>query len=675
MNMRKLFLLIFSITFVAIAGAQTIASQADSLLKRLQITNYYDDKIELLGKISDVYSYSDSAKALYYALQIKKLAEDKRDECGIGIAHYRLGGVYLEFNLFDQAEKNYIQAEKILEKDTSRRAQGMLARTWSNHGILYQRKGNIDRHLQYLLEKTIPINERLKDSVNLGKNYHNIGIVFQNIKEYKKAIDYFQKSLPMLRHAEWVPELKDNYTRIAESMLYTNVQDSLRDSTFHLLKRAEVLIKRYPDAISEILYLEAMGMATEYFDGHLNVADNYYAKAIDLAEQNNVVIYKTALLSRQYYIKEKQGNYKGALAISQKLYTDYKEFITPKDKLLQLKHMMEMQEKLGNIKLSLSLHQQFIQLNDSIQADIVSVKVQELEQKYEAKEKETQIIKLNQLAQEQQLQIQKNRQWMYLLATAILFLIGFFFARQIINRNKHKIAVQEAELLQQRLEKMKQEQYIGHFAAVLEGQEQERTRLAIDLHDGLGGSLSGIRLKLSKIIQDSEIQAPAQHRSDALKKTAYELDKSINDLRHIARNMMPESLLKYGLTAAIKDFCKSMESENVEITFQSYDVQDDFPQSMQIMIFRILQELITNAVKHAGARHILAQCLQQQNIFSITVEDDGRGFDIATDFEGIGLNTLKNRVNFLQGKLDIQSEQGVGTTINIEFSIKDEQQN
>ena len=672
--MQKYCLLLFFFIRVA-ANAQTIADQADSLLKRLQVTSSYDDKIGLLGKISDVYSYSDSAKAVYYALQIKKLAEDKKDQRGIGIAYYRLGGAYLELHMLDEAEKYYRQAEKILENDTSRLAQDVLGRTWSNHGIVYQRKGDVDTQLRYLLEKTIPINERLKDSVNLGKNYHNIGIIFQNIKEYSKAIDYFHKSLSMLQHAESVPEFKDNYTRIAGSMLYTNVPESLRDSAFNLLKKAEILIKRYSDVISEIIYLEAMGMLSEYFDGDLNAADKYYTKAINLTEQNNVIVFKTALLARQYYIKEKQQDYKGALAISQQLYNNYAALLTPRDKLLQLKHMMQMQEKLGNIKLSLALHQQFIRDNDSIQADNVSLKVQDLEQKYAAKEKETQIIKLNQVAQQQQLQIQKNRQWMYLLAITSLFLTGLFVAWQIITRNRNKIATQEAELLQQRIEKMKQEQHISHFAAVLEGQEQERKRLAIDLHDGLGGSLSGIRLKISKMIQDDEMQTPAAGTENNLRSIASELDGSINDLRHIARNMMPESLLRYGLSAAIKDFCNGMQSGNVEITFQTYGVSENLVQSVQIMIFRIFQELITNAVKHARARHILAQCQQQNLTFFITVEDDGKGFDKATNYEGIGLTTLKNRVKFLDGKLDIHSEQEVGTTINIEFTIKDEQQN
>lgn len=672
--MQKYFLLIIVLLHTA-AIAQTSATGTDSLLKRLNITTSYDDKIELLGKLSDIYSYTDSAKAVYYALQIKKIAEERNDNRGIGIAYYRLGGAYFETTDKEKAEASYKEAEKILENDTSRLGQEILGRAWSSHGLVLQRKGNTDAHLKYLIEKTIPINEKLRDSVNLGKNYYSIGVIFQNIKEYNKAVEYFKKSIAILKNKEWVSELKDNYVRLVESMLYLNVDQKLKDSATGLLKKADKLIKQYPDAISETIYFEIMGTCAEYFDEDLVVADNYYAKAFDLALQNNFKVSQASLLLRRFYIKEKQEKYAEALELVQKIYYDYTDFLTPTDKLLQIKQMMRMQEKLGNIKASLALHQQYIQLSDSIYANNVSVKVQELEQKYEAKAKETQIIKLNQVSQEQQLQIQKNRQWIYLLIGAALLLAGFFIARQIINRNKHKIAVQEAELLQRRIEKMKHEQQINQFAAMLEGQEQERKRLASDLHDGLGGSLSGIRLKLSKIIQDDEMNRESYLNNEGLKKVAGELDQSINELRHIARNMMPESLLKYGLTSAIKDFCRSMESGSVAITFQSYGVSEQLTQQAQIMIFRIIQELITNAVKHANAKHILAECLQQQNVFSITVEDDGSGFDTTAGFEGIGLTTLRNRVKYLEGKVDIHSEKGVGTTTNIEFEIKDEQQN
>ncbi len=660
---------------LASACAFTQTAETDSLLKRLQTTTAYDEKMELLGQLSDAYSYTDSSKAIGYALMMRDIAAEKKDKRGEGFAYYRLGGAYLEAHKLDDAEKSYIKAEELLEKDTTRQGMNILARTWANHGLIYRQAGDLPTMLGYLLKKSIPINEKLRDSVNLGKNYHNIGLIFQDMKEHAKAATYFKKSVELLKHFEYVAEQKDNMIRIVESMLFLDAGDDLKDSAFGLLQEAKKLIDRYPDVMSEVFYLQGMGMCHEYFYMALDTADGYYGQAAALAEDIRLGSLISALNLRRFYIKEKLEDYPAALKLVEKNYFDYASYLVPRDRLLHIKHMMRMQEKLGNIKKSLELHKRYIALYDSIQSDEIAVKVQELEQKYAAKEKETQIIKLNQVAQQQRMQIEKNRQSVYLLIAIIVFLSGGFIAWQNNNRKKGQIARQQAELLEQRIEKMKQEQQIGHFAAVLEGQEQERKRLAIDLHDGLGGSLSGIRLKLSRIIQD-ESTLNGTTNNGSLKSIATELDHSINDLRHIARNMMPESLLKYGLVEAIKDFCRSMETERTHITFQTYDMEEEkMSQSVQIMVFRIFQELITNAVKHADAGNILAQCLQQGNTISLTVEDDGTGFETGSRTEGIGLANLKNRVSFLGGKLDIHSEKGIGTTTNIEFDIKDETDN
>ncbi|MCA0396601.1 MAG: sensor histidine kinase [Bacteroidetes bacterium] len=671
--MRRIIALFLLLVCFLPGRAQTIASQADSLLKRLSITSGYDEKIELLGNISDVYSYTDSVKSIYYATQIKKLAEQKQDQYGIGFAYYRLGGAYLEAVDLDNAHKAYQRAAEILSTDSNAKAQAVLARVLSNRGLVYQRQGNSDIQLKIMLEKVIPINLRLNDSVKLGKNYYAIGTIFQNIKDHKKAIDYFQRSENMLRNTPSIPELTDAYISMVVSMIYLNIPDNQRDSVFSLLRKSDHLMQLYPDAISKVKYLQTLGMAWEYFDGDTNKADHVYEQAIELAEKNNLATIKSSLLLRQYYIKVKTGKYKEALAITQELYEQYAIYMSPDDRLLHLRHLMEMEEKLGNTKAALAWQKAYIILNDSLQTANTQVKIQELEQRYTAKEKENQIVKLNQVAQAQQLQIQKSRFWLYLLSVLALFLAGFFVARQIISRNKHKIAVQEAELLQQRIDTLKKEQQLSQYDAVLEGQEQERKRLAIDLHDGLGGALSGIRLKLSKLIRDEALSTPVEGKTTALMLLAEEMDRSINELRHIARNLMPEALLKYGLVAAIKDFCKSMETDTVQINFQSFDVRDDLPKTTQIMVYRILQELITNAVKHAEAKHILAQCLQREDIFSITVEDDGKGFAVDDRTEGIGLSTLRSRVNFLGGQLDLQSEPGVGTSTNIEFNVNHEQ--
>src|SRR5690606_8614744 len=233
----------------------------------------------------------------------------------------------------------------------------------------------------------------------------------------------------------------------------------------------------------------------------------------------------------------------------------------------------------------------------------------------------------------------------------------------LLYRNKQRLAKQQCDLHEEQLQRMQKEQQIRFFNAMLQGQEQERKRLASDLHDGLGGLLSNVKLLLSKNpCVSPEPQAQEQHRIILNK-----LDVAVNELRRIARNMMPETLLRFGLVTALRDFCEDLERSGINISLQTYGFSLEDDKDRQIMVYRILQELINNAVRHAGANTILVQCIQNDGKVFITVEDDGCGFD--TDDQqgkGVGLHNVKNRVAYLNGQLDIQSEKNVGTTINIE---------
>lgn len=200
---------------------------------------------------------------------------------------------------------------------------------------------------------------------------------------------------------------------------------------------------------------------------------------------------------------------------------------------------------------------------------------------------------------------------------------------------------------------------------MLEGEERERKRVARELHDGLGGMLSGMRINLSGWAAGHEEIAQDQN----LHKVITQLDSSVSELRRIARNMMPETLLKFGLEIALKDLSEFYMRDHIHIDFQAFSIQENLPLTVQINIYRIVQEILTNAIRHAQAGNIVLQCSQDENNFFITIEDDGKGFDTAmlSAKKGMGLDNVKNRVEYLKGKTEIISSPGEGTTVNIEL--------
>ena len=197
--------------------------------------------------------------------------------------------------------------------------------------------------------------------------------------------------------------------------------------------------------------------------------------------------------------------------------------------------------------------------------------------------------------------------------------------------------------------------------------ETERTRLARDLHDGLGGLLSSVKYSFSSIKESLTLTTPQQNNFE---QTLQTLDTSIAEMRRIAHNMMPENLQQFGLNIALKDFCTTVQrGVNCHIHYESFGMNQYKANSTNDMaLYRITQELINNALKHAAASQIIVQLQKDQQQLQLTVEDNGKGFDTALlkTATGAGWHSIESRVAFLKGKINITST-GKGTTVTIEI--------
>jgi two-component system NarL family sensor kinase len=290
-------------------------------------------------------------------------------------------------------------------------------------------------------------------------------------------------------------------------------------------------------------------------------------------------------------------------------------------------------------------------MNSTLQKNI-----QLLDKKYETEKKNNEIVQLNKDKKIRSL-------WNYMLAGGIgaLFLISLLGWRSYYHKQ---------QLQQQRIAELEKEKQLLATEAVLKGQEEERSRLAKDLHDGLGGMLSGVKYSFSNM-KDNLIMTPENLQS--FERGIDMLDSSISELRRVAHNMMPEALMKYGLNAALKDFCTSINSSGVlKILYQPYGMDTlNINPTASVTIYRIVQELINNIIKHANATQAVVQMNKEGSKLLLTIEDDGRGFDTAVlqQSSGIGWRNIQNRLDYLKGKTDIQSAPGKGTSVNIEIEV------
>jgi signal transduction histidine kinase len=229
---------------------------------------------------------------------------------------------------------------------------------------------------------------------------------------------------------------------------------------------------------------------------------------------------------------------------------------------------------------------------------------------------------------------------------------------------------QKQKLQQQRISELETQQQLITAENVLKGEEQERTRLAKDLHDGLGGMLSGIKFSLNTM-KGNLVMTP--DNAQAFERSIDMLDSSIKEMRRVAHNMMPEALVKFGLDTALKDFCNDINRTGaLEISYQSIGLENEIiEQTAAITIYRIVQELINNTMKYAAAKTAIVQVAKSGSQLAITVEDDGVGFDTALlkHSKGMGWSNIQNRVDFLKGKVDVRSEKEKGTSVHIELHV------
>ena len=228
----------------------------------------------------------------------------------------------------------------------------------------------------------------------------------------------------------------------------------------------------------------------------------------------------------------------------------------------------------------------------------------------------------------------------------------------------------ESIIQQEQIKFLERQQQVVSLQSMINGQETERTRIAKDLHDGLGGLFSTIKMQLSTLKHEEK-----HLEENKLFSKSYELvDNASVEVRRIAHNMMPEVLMKMGLEDALKDMCNNISAGKLlSVSFQAYGMERRLNTATEIMLFRIIQELLNNIIKHAQATEAIIQFNQDKERLHVTVEDNGRGFDIADNRSAnhAGLDTVQSRVNYLNGKLSIESQKNLGTTVMMEFLINE----
>ena len=640
--MNRLFGFFWAITFSS-CFAQSDLQKAK---QKVVVAKDYKQKVDALIDYSDLWFNENIDSAKFYARKAEEISKKNNYTAGL-FKFYRTYSNFLVYEgKHDESLKydmaHYKLAVKVGDKEN-------IARSMANLGNSYNYKGEFTKAIAYF-QKAIELFKANNQPQYERRITLFICLSFYNSNNIPKAIEYALKVIKLSQEAK-DRDLEANAHLIAGGALIENKE----------FVEAEPHIRR------AIKMADSLKLAKEKYNGISDLSRIYFA-------QNKILLAKKTIMPSIDFFRKTNNDYflvNGLTFLSQYLLVENNipeankaileaEAIAEKNKMkghlpMVYENMVKIKKAQGNYKAAFEYNEKYQIHLDSLSSGDLKKQLQDLDKKYETEKKETQIkLQTTQLKQ-------KTTNNLLLIggisALALLSLLGF-----LNYRNRQKIDAQK-------IKELEQEKQLTAVSSIMQGQEEERSRMAKDLHDGLGGILSGIKLNLSAMRGNQILQ---EQDANIFSRSIDQLDTAIKEMRRVAHNMMPEALLKFGLSEAIQDFCDGInQAGHLKMKYSHFGSPILNDQSLQVILYRIIQELSNNAIKYAQAQNIFIQLTKHETGISLTVEDDGKGFDMASleKIKGTGINNVISRVNYLKGTFTIDSEIGKGTSCFVEIPV------
>ena len=394
---------------------------------------------------------------------------------------------------------------------------------------------------------------------------------------------------------------------------------------------AEIYIDKKDNSRAENLMQEGLKIRKLIGDPFYIVSDiyqlgNFYAH-VQAPEKGIAVVNEGISIARKYNLQSKLLLLYTALAENYQSAGDYKSYSEALNKMLSLKDSMYTKNS----------------------ADALS----DIQTKYEVQKKQNIII-------QQKLDLTRKNNLIYgaLILLAITVLLSYVILQ---TRRKNQML---------RMQEMVIEQKRKTMDAVMQAEENERKRIAADLHDSVAHKMVVARLNLE--VLEGYLPALDQEQRHVYDNIFSLVDDSCAEVRNLSHSMMPQAFFKSGLTDAVKNFIDKIENKSLRISFAAEGPLENLDKNTEIMVYRIIQECMQNILKHADAGKVDISINLENGELDVAIEDDGVGFDkdLAEQSEGMGMRNLRSRVDFLNGKLDINSQQGRGTVIAFYIPVR-----
>lgn len=642
---------------------------------------------ELMEKISSLQKDKAIAESMLKALQGNSY--EGRGQKELAIKHYKeairlleesdepvkLGQVALDLAVLYGKDNQYepFKTLSVRANDLFKAAGDSLnlISSNSNVGRSHQLLGQFDSAIVYLYKSVAIIEsyhpEPLMSKAYLrlaGNTYNNLGVTYMEHGDNQKSLQFYNKAMELKRQLGDPIEVGNMYINLGGIMFGQNnliAARSYLDSASENYNKASyvnglLLCKSNSAAVSNevgeydraITYAREGVMLAKEIQDKYNQSLNYYHLGTAYSNKGIPALYNTYMDSSMVKARE----IKSRNMISEILNSQY-EFASAK----------------GEYQRALDFRNQYFAVKDSMFQERKSKDIVEMETQYKTREKDQEIAFLNQENELKAASLERNT----FLIIGLLILLGLVIV--VFNFLRYRAIQRAKSVLQEQKIRMREAQ----IKAVIDSQEQERKRFATDLHDGMGQLIAALQLNIQSM---SQLNGDLNKRDELYANSTHLLKDVHKEIRNIAFNLMPQTLMNEGLVAAVEELIKRINSTNqLQIKLSVLDLSQRLGEVVEVSLYRIIQEFLSNIMKYSQASQVYLGLTQHEDELVLTIEDDGIGYDLSKfkNSQGNGWRNINTRLNLIKGEMEVDTQEGrkgssILITINRENIISNRDQ-
>ena len=601
-------------------------------------------KAATLSLLCETFRFTNKDSLISVARELERFGKQHNNEVWqINAASF----IATYYNLTGEPDTALQIAEKNIQRIQRHKEEKQLSlKLFSLAGNSFMRL-NRQREALQMFYNCLQLAEDTKDRDAQFKAQNNIGWAYMELEQFDQAITSFRACLATIHQYSLLDRHGTIYNNLASCYGSVGAFDSVYKYASNGIRIAE----QYND-YSAIANGHSIIGTFQVKQNKYNEALESFQKAIVIREKIGDPFFIVSDLAEISELQSKTGNTaQGIINGKKALEIADKNDISAKLPMIY-EALAHNYEQAGNYPQAMTTYKKLNGLKDSLYSDANPKALAEIQGKYETEKKQRKIDEQhNRLV----------RQNFLFIGLAGLVLLLALLAHSLYRRYKLK---KESQL---QAEIMKQQEMATK--AVMEAEENERQRIAKDLHDGVGQMMSAAKMNLSAF--ESELKFDDNLQKKSFEKLIELVDESCKEVRNVSHIMMPNALLKNNLAAAVEEFTDKLDKKSLQVHLYTDGLEERLDSNVETVLYRVLQECVHNVIKHASATTLDISIVRDKDGISATVEDNGKGFDISDKekFEGIGLKNIMTRIGYLKGTVDFDSAPGRGTVVALHVPL------